>query len=152
MDTKLILLFILSLTDLALGIYATILYSKYRDLKDEELSMDKAKQLIDEMVIHNKVHPLVSRIYSLFVSKNGAEKFRQRNYTIEIPSLGIEIWKENSEYSRSFHALSEDIKKEYNSTKDEINNSLSYWDHKILDIICKRVEVNNKEFIERLFI
>lgn len=52
----------------------------------------------------------------------------------------------------NLNILPETVLKAYNMTKNELNNSLSTADKKILDHIVKAVTINNKEFISRLFL
>lgn len=107
---------------------------------------------IDELEIVNKLHPLVVNIYKLFTNKDGFKYFNQSQFTVKIPTMGLEIWSENEISSRKFYNIDTLTEISLEKTKDEINNELSLADRKILDAICKRVIKNNKEFINRLFI
>lgn len=100
----------------------------------------------------NIINPLVKEIYNHFTSNHNVKQYNEIYYNMIINDLKIEIWSANDIYNRAFTKLSDDILLKYNKTLKEINESLTLTDKTILDQIVQAVKVNNKEFIERIFI
>lgn len=110
------------------------------------------KYSIDNVKFLNELNPLVKDIYLQFIEEDGPKCFQETTCGILISNMNIEFWSANEVYNRMFTKLPESVLKAYNMTMDELNNSLSLADKKILDHIVKAVTINNKEFISRLFI
>ena len=109
------------------------------------------EEIKDAPIFSNQIHPLVQLIYKEFISEN-VKYFHIEHCTLRIKHLDIDIWSANDVWSREFREVSIDLLKEHNLTLKELNNILTMADKKILDRIVKAVEVNNKEFISRIFI
>lgn len=135
-------------------IVATISFfiGKYFSKIIKPTSEEILKYSIDNVKFLNELNPLVKDIYLQFVEKDGPKYFQEKEHDILITNMNVEIWKCNSWENRTFTLLPESVLKAYNITKNELNNSLSLADKKILDHIVKAVTINNKEFISRLFI
>lgn len=107
---------------------------------------------IDNVEFENTLNPLVKDIYLQFIEKDGPKYFQEFTYSIFVSNMNIEFWSTNGVDSRIFTKLPESVLKAYNMTAEEINDTLTLADKKILDHIANAVKVNNKEFISRLFI
>jgi hypothetical protein len=121
------------------------LITKPRVTKDDIISSMKVEFV-------NKLHPLVIIVYKLFISKEDIKYFSESEHNILITCIDVSIWASNSVYNRQFTNIPLELLKEYNCTLKELNNSLSLADKKILDHIVQAIKINNKEFIDRIFI
>jgi len=134
----LIIAFILiAITSFLLGIYFSISYFKNLNYSQ-----------------NRKINPIVRDIYLLFISEDISKQFIEKEYTIYIPKLGIEIWSKNSLDTRTIYAVDNPKKfyETYRMTIDEAKDSLNIYDRMILDKICKVVIKENREFIKRIFL
>ena len=98
------------------------------------------------------LHPLVLKVYRAFIDNEQIKYFQQEPCEIKLSNLNIAFWSVNAVEHKRFTEIPESILKELNQSKNEINNSLSLADKTVLNMIARAVEVNNKEFIDRLFI
>ena len=107
----------------------------------------------------NKLHPLVQYIYKMFIDKQTISLFKQLHCNIKVylykedsNNEYITIWSENELYNREFTEIPVRLLKNYDCTIKEINKQLSLADKKVLDHIVQVIKLNNKEFVNRLFL
>jgi hypothetical protein len=124
------------------------LFSKIIKPTSEELM----KYSIEHTHFLNTLNPIVKLIYLQFIQKEQLKYFFEDGYYLHITNLNIELWSANCWYSRDFKTIPIELLKEHNLTLKELNNTLSVTDKKILDHIVQAIKVNNKEFINRLFL
>jgi len=118
---------------------------------DESFSKRNVIKSINNSKFDNRISPIVRLIYNEFLNNN--REFHISNWTMNVSQLGLTVWSTNSIDNRIFYDVPFEILRKYEfSTKEELNNSLTRTDKVILDKICRRVEMNNKEFIDKVFI
>ena len=106
---------------------------------------------IENVKFLNDLHPIIQLIYKEFISEN-VKYFHVEGCYLNIKHLEIEIWSANDAFHREFRRIPTELLKEHDITLKELNNTLTMAEKKILDKIVKAVEVNNKEFISRIFV
>lgn len=115
---------------------------------DEEMCL----AVLENIKFLNTLNPLVVDIYKQFVDKEGLKYFHIEHCNLHIKNLGIQIWSANDQENRRFDVVPDELLKKYNMTLKELNNTLTMADKKILDKIVNEIKINNKEFIDRLFL
>ena len=110
------------------------------------------EDVINEVKIPTDLNPLVRDIYLQFIDKEQIKYFHEDHYHMNIKNMGISVWGANTVYDRRFTKIPPEILKKYGKTFNEINDTLSLADKKILDAIVNVIKRDNKEFISRLFI
>ena len=135
------------------AIAIAIIFYQIGKIRIKEPSVEQiARYNINNAEFINEIHPVVKEVYQLFIDKTNIKLFKEGYCNVNISNFDISIWASNDIYNRIFTMLPDNIIIKQNSTLDEINESLSMADKTILDHIVKAVKVNNKEFINRLFI
>ena len=120
------------------------------DKISEDTKINMLCEPIKNVEINNILSPIVIDVYETFLKL--PHTFKEDNCVINNEIFGICIWSANDWNNRHFRDISHGNLKKYNKTLKEINSELSKADKTILDVICKRVEVNNSEFISKLFL
>ena len=108
-----------------------------------------------EVDFNHEVHPIVSNIYDIFISKGGYKHFKENSHSIEIPMLGL-VLKTSFDWSNIEFIESEcdiDLVYDlYNKPINIINAELSASDKKILYKIVKEIYINSQETASVLFL
>jgi len=122
----------------------------------QQIGADKNSKTIEDVINEVKIptdlNPLVRDIYLQFIDKEQIKYFQEDYYNVNIKNIDVSIWSANTVHARSFTKIPPEILKKYGKTFNEINDTLSLADKKILDAIVNVIKRDNKEFISRLFI
>lgn len=151
-----ILVLLLSAVGLGLSLYYVISRRPVVKTSKIDVSLSDVDEAIRAKTIDGyKIHPLVIDIYNQFINGNPKDweySDHHLNCKSSYCNEPIHLWIANDWNSRTFSNLPIEIEKEFRLTSQEINKSLSVVDKKILDAICNKIIVDNKAFLNRLFI